>query len=201
MTSLFIAFLATIIPSFAMPKKVILIRHAEKIPGENHLDLKGFERAEALPFYFENTPMYSEPPITYIFATGLNQADSSLRPIQTCSPTANRYNLPLNIDFKYNETSEIAKEILTNPKYDNSTVLICWDHVHIRKIVTALGAPDPGRWEKDIFDQVYLMTFQEGQKPQLQTFLQKLMLGDRTTFSDSPPPLPPTTNHLVDEDV
>src|SRR5439155_765017 len=79
----------------------ILIRHAEKIPGENHLDLKGFERASALAFYFSGTPLYNSPPITYIFAAGLSETDSSVRPIQTCTPIANHYKLPLNIDFKH----------------------------------------------------------------------------------------------------
>ena len=184
----------------ATPKNVILIRHGEKIPGENHLDLKGFERAEALSYYFSGTPLYNNPPISHIFAAGLKAADSSVRPLQTCTPIANHYDLPLNIDFKNDETKKIARELLTNPKYDKSTVLICWGHGHIRPIVQALGAEDPGFWEDDIYDQVYLVTFEEGKNPKLQKILQKLMFGDRATFKDKPLPLPPPTTKRVDAD-
>ncbi len=184
----------------ATPKNVILIRHAEKIPKENHLDLKGYERAEALPYYFSYNPLYNNPPITHVFATGLEDADSSVRPIQTCTPTANYLKLPLNIDFKHTQTKEIANELLTNPKYDNSTVLICWTHGHVGYIVMALGCEDPGPWPADVFDQVYRVTFDAGQKPKFQKILQKLMFGDRITFESKQPPLPPSSKMPVDED-
>jgi hypothetical protein len=183
----------TLPPGFATPKNVIIIRHAEKIQGGNELNVQGFERAGALPYYFSANPLYNNPSPTHIFATALEGADSSVRPIQTCSPTANHYDLKLNIDFKHTETKELAEEILRNPKYDNSTVLICWSHRHIRPIVLALGGEDPGKWPKEIFDEVYLLTYDTSAKPKLQKILQKLMYGDRTSFTDKPLPLPPQT--------
>jgi hypothetical protein len=175
--------------AMSIPEKVILIRHSEKIPKGNQLDLQGFERAQALPYYFAHTPLYNNPPITHIFAAGLKSAGTSVRSIQTCSPIANFYKLPLNIDFKNYETKEIATELLTNPKYDQACVLICWSHGHIREIVTALGGEDPGKWSTHVFDQVYLLTFAENKKPKLEKILQKLMFGDRTFYEDEPPPL------------
>jgi len=70
-------------------------------------------------------------------------------------------------------------------------VLVCWSHGHIRPIVLALGAEDPRNWDEDIYDQVYMITFENGKDPKFQKILQKLMFGDRTTFEDkSPSPLP-----------
>lgn len=184
----------------ALPKNVIIIRHGEKIPGENHINLKGFERANALPYYFSGTPLYNNPPITHIFATGLSETDSSVRPIQTCTPTANHYKLPLNIDFKVDETKELAQELLTNSKYDNTTVLVCWSHGHVRPIILALGAEDPGAWDDRVYDQVYMVTFKPNTKPMFNIILQKLMFGDRATLKDSPLPLPLPTTKRVDED-
>lgn len=183
-----------------VPKNVIIIRHAEKIQGGNRLNLQGLERSAALAYYFSGNPMYNNPPPTHIFATGLEKANSSIRPIQTCTPIANHYDVPLNIDFKHTETKEIAEEILKNPKYNDSTVLICWSHGHIKPIVLALGGEDPGEWPKDIFDQVYLLSFEHSDKPKLQKILQKLMFGDRASFTDKPLPLPPRTKKRVDED-
>lgn len=168
----------------AVPKNVILIRHAEKIPEENHLALKGFERAAALPYYFSYSPVYNNPPISHIFAAASEGSDTALRPIQTCRPIANYYKLPLNIDFKPCETRQLVNELLTNPKYDNSSVLICWSHGKIGKIVIALGADNPGKWTNDIFDQVYIVSFEKGTKPTFQKILQKLMFDDRSAFND-----------------
>lgn len=177
--SLFLSFLFfTLSYAVAKPKNIIIIRHAEKVPGKDYLDLKGFERASSLGHYFSGTSLYNNPPISHIFAAAPKQ--NSIRPVQTCTPIAHHYNLPLHTDFKNNEPEKIARELLTNAKYDYSTVLICWSHGHIRPIVLALGAEDPGFWDKDIYDQVYLITFETDKNPKLQKILQKLMLGDRT---------------------
>lgn len=191
--------LANLSGAYPTPKKVIIIRHAEKIPGENHLDLKGFERAGALPYYISGTPLYNDPTPAHIFATALEEPDSSVRPIQTCTPIANHFSVPLNIDFKHTETKKLAEEILKNPKYNDSTVLICWSHRHIRPIVLALGGENPGEWPKEIFDQVYLLTFDRSSKPKFEVILQKLMFGDRASFTDKPLPLPAPTTKGVDE--
>lgn len=203
MKKIFLAGIGLILVSssiaFSTPKKVIIIRHAEKTPGENHLNLKGFERAGALPYYISGTPIYNYPAPAHIFATALDETDSSVRPIQTCTPIANHLNLHLNIDFKHTETKKLAEEILKNPKYNDSTILICWSHRHIGPIVSALGGEDPGQWPKEVFDQVYLLTFDNSSKPKFEVILQKLMFGDRTSFTDKPLPLPAPTTKGVDE--
>ncbi|MBA3813604.1 MAG: histidine phosphatase family protein [Alphaproteobacteria bacterium] len=168
----------------ATPKKVVIIRHAEKIQGGKDLNLQGYKRAGALPYYFSGTPIYNDPAPRHIFAAALDEADSSVRPIQTCTPIANYFKVPLNIEFKHTETDQLAQEILKNPKYDGSTVLVCWSHGHIRPLVLALGGEDPGKWNADIFDQVYLLTFEDSTQPKLQKILQKLMFGDRASFTD-----------------
>ena len=192
--------LGALASALATPKNVIIIRHAEKIQGGIRLNLQGLERTGALPYYFSGTPLYNNPAPTHVFATALDKPDSPVRTIQTCTPIANHYNVPLNIDFKHTETKEIAEEILKNPKYNDSTVLMCWSHGHIRPIVLALGGEDPGEWPKEIFDQVYLLTYDHSDKPKLQKILQKLMLGDRASFTDKPLPLPPRTQKRVDQD-
>jgi len=183
----------------ATPKKVIILRHAEKVQGGNQLNLQGYERSAALPYYFSGTPLYNDPAPAHIFAPGLEEPDSSVRPIQTCTPIANHYNLTLNIDLKHTETDKLAQEILKNPKYNDSTVLICWSHGHIRPIVLALGGEDPGEWKSNIFDQVYLLTFDGSNKPKFQKILQKLMFGDRASFTDNPLSLPARTTKRIDE--
>lgn len=166
----------------ALPKNVILIRHAEKTPHHYSLNLKGFERAVALPYYFLYTPLYNNPPISHIFAAGLKGADPLARTVQTCAPTASIYKLPINTDYNHKDTQEIAQEILTNPQYNNSTVLICWTHGYAGDLIQALGGNDPGFWSNDVFDQVYMLSFNKGNSPHFEKILQKLMFGDRQSF-------------------
>lgn len=172
--------------AYATPKNVIIIRHGEKSPGENHINVKGSERAAALAYYFSGTPLYNDPPPTYIFAAATSTDYPSIRPIQTCTPTADFYGLALNIDFYPVETDKLAKEILKNPKYDGATILICWSHEHIPPLARALGAFAPEKWENDIFDQVYFLTYKGSTKPQFSIILQKLMFGDRASFTEQP---------------
>ncbi len=126
----------------ATPKNVIIIRHADKVPGRMFLSAKGYERAAALPYYFLETPLYNTPPISSIFAVGLGDLggpQESARPIETATPTAVRYKLTINSNFKQGDHKALVQEILTNKKYDGKTVLVCWEHKEIHKVIEALG--------------------------------------------------------------
>jgi hypothetical protein len=177
----------------AKPKQVIIVRHGEKILGTNCLALQGLERAASLAYFFSGTPLYNNPKITHVVAARPHKEDASIRPYQTCTPIAKHLNLPLIDKFSSKESEELAQDILTNPQYENGNILICWSHGQIPKLVNALGGDDPGPWDSDVFDQVYMLTFKDGGKPVFQKFLQKLMFGDRETFEDKPHPLPPIT--------
>jgi len=177
--------------AMAKPKNIIITRHADRPLADNCLSLQGLERAAALAYYFAGTPLYNNPPISHVFAEFKGKESSSIRSIQTCTSIATHLNLPLNTSYSQKQTAEFAKEVLTNPKYNDSTVLVCWNHGGINPLVQALGGDDPGKWEGNVFDQVYMLTYEGESKPKFQKILQKLMFGDRATFEDKPQPLPP----------
>ncbi len=171
----------------ATPKNVIITRHGEKVfPGGFCLSQQGLERASALSYYFSETQKYNIPPITHVFAAYKWAPHPYIRNQQTCQPIADHLKLPLNISFTDSQLKELSHEILTNPKYNDATVLMCWEHVHIRPLVMAFGGEDPGYWPANVYDQVYMLTFNEKGKPVFQKFLQSLMFGDRATFEDLP---------------
>lgn len=175
----------------ATPKNVIITRHGEKVlPHGFCLDLQGLERASAFPHYFTEMDPYSTLSITHVFAAFKEEPTQYIRCYQTCKPTADFLKLPLNTDYTPEQIKEVAQEILTNPKYDNANLLLCWEHHHIRPLVMALGADDPGSWAENIFDQVYMLTFEATNKPKFQQILQKLLFGDRATIKDQPTPSP-----------
>ena len=175
---------------FAIPKHVIITRHADRVlPNGVCLSLQGLERAAAMAYYFSETPTYNMPPITHIFAAYSSQPPY-IRCKQTCQPTAEHLKLPLNINYNLTQLKEVAQEILTNPEYNNGTVLMCWEHEHIAPLVIAFGGEDPGLWPDNIFDQVYMLSFEKNSKLKFQKFLQELIFGDRATFKGEPHPLP-----------
>ncbi len=174
----------------ATPRKVIITRHGDKVPGGFCLSLQGLERASAFVHYFSDLNTYQAPPITHIFAASRKGSKPYIRCKQTCKPLADYLKIPMNTDYAPDQLTEIANEILTNPKYDDASVLLCWEHNHIPPLIVALGGDDPGTWDDNIFDQVYLLRYKKGQKPQVQKILQQLMYGDRSTFSAPPSPFP-----------
>ena len=173
----------------ATPSKVLITRHGDKVSGGFCLSLQGLERASAFVHYFSDLSTYQGPPITHMFAAYIG-GTFTIRPKQTCQPLADYLKIPLNLSYTPTQVTEIAKEVLTNPKYDNASVLLCWEHHSIPDLIVALGGANPGVWNDDIFDQVYILTFNKGEKPQVQKVLQQLMYGDRATVDATPMPLP-----------
>jgi len=187
----FLIMAALISTAMAKPKNIIITRHADRPLADNCLSLQGLERAAALAYYFAGTPLYNNPPISHVFAEFKGKENASIRSIQTCASIATHLKLPLNTSYNQKQIDEFVKEILTNPKYNDSSILICWNHRGINPLVQALGGEDPGKWEGDVFDQVYVLTYEGESKPKFQKILQKLMFGDRATFEDKPQTLPP----------
>ncbi len=175
---------------WAKPAKVLITRHANKVEHGYCLSLQGMERAQAFKYYFSKTGTYQHPPIKHIFAAYRGGKKPYIRPKQTCQPLADFLGIPLNIQYEPEQTQEIAKEIMTNPKYNNASVLLCWEHHEIPHLVEAFGGGKVDRWHGKIFDQVYVLTFGEDAQPKVEKVLQKLMFGDRNDFSEKPHPLP-----------
>lgn len=177
---------------FGKPKNVIIIRHADRVlPNGVCLSLQGLERAAAMAYYFSGTPTYNTPPITHIFAAYSSKPPQPyIRCKETCQPLADHLKLPIDTRFSPHQIEEVANEILTNPKYDNATVFMCWEHMHIAPLVMAFGGEYTGFWPRDVFDQVYMLSFEKYGKPTFQKFLQELVFGDRASFKDEPHPLP-----------
>lgn len=195
--SLLLLFL--LLPSFnttAVPKQILIVRHAEKQPQElknygelyQALTLKGYERAAALSQYFPGNFGL----IDYVFATKPNQFYQSFRPMMTCAPTA--YNVRnkqkakddeiFNLNFDIKETADLGKELLTNKKYDGKTIIVCWEHHMLKTLIDALNVDAAAfkEWPSDAFDVTFRITFDKG-KTILQKLPQKLMYGDRASVN------------------
>ncbi len=141
------------------PHLILIIRHAEKTGSKTDFDLskKGYERADALA---KAIPAHFPKP-DYLIAT--KKSKSSNRPVETITPLGEALHEPVEAKYKNKEYDQLAKELLSDPKYAGKTVLISWHHGNIPDLAHALGAKDaPKKWDDEVFDRVWQLTYEEG---------------------------------------
>ena len=167
-------------PVLAVPKIILIIRHGEKVTtpdgDENSGDLtpKGQARAAALATAIPK----NFPHPDFIFAAA--NSKKSHRVVDTVTPLSNALGEPLDASFKNKEFADLARELLTDPKYDGKVVLIAWHHGHIPELAHALGATQaPDKWDPTVFDRVWVLTYQ-GTTPTWRDEPEKALPGDST---------------------
>jgi phosphohistidine phosphatase SixA len=124
-----------------LPRRVLIIRHAEK-PGDPCIDdsadgpnlsSRGYKRADALAAYVPNQFQFGQ--LDFLIATQATR--SSNRPVETITPLSKA---TVAIDDKHpdEDFDKVAADILSNPKYAGKQVLICWHHGKIPKLTGLL---------------------------------------------------------------
>jgi hypothetical protein len=165
----------------AQPAQVFIIRHAEKPPDRNavNLSLKGQERAMALvPFVTQSLHLIHHGLPVALFATKIIPGDFSHRTLDTLAPLSQHLRVLSDAHYAKWEVGELAQEVLTNLKYERRTVLICWENHYIPKLAAALGVrPEPPKWPDEVFDRVFIITYRGGQAS-LVNMPQRLLFGD-----------------------
>jgi hypothetical protein len=159
-------------PAAAQPAQIIVIRHGEDPadPGDPHLSPAGAQRAQRLVSFIRTDPTMSRfgPPVA-IFASKPTKHGNGQRATETVTPLATALRLPVETPFRTNDYNALAKSILADPAYNGKTVLVAWTHEDIPGLVKALGIkPKPPKWKGSVYDQVYVISFQNG-KPTLTT--------------------------------
>lgn len=158
--------------SFAAPKEIIIVRHADKWVQQNpgpFLSPKGQVRAaKFVGYYLSHFP---EP--DFIFATNPQEtnrttSDFSYRPLQTVAPLANQLayqnpnGYPINAQYRNTEYDKLANILLKNPVYQNKIIVIAWHHGRINDLAKALGVTQKlKKWKGDDFDQVYVLQYDD----------------------------------------
>ena len=165
----------------AAPAQVIFLRHAEKPDSGPELNERGRERARALVKLFTTDPRALEHGApAAIYAMKQAKAKSSVRPIQTVEPTARALGLALDTRFTRDETALIARALLADPRTDGKTVIVCWEHDAIPKILKALGwANGPNDWPGKAYDRLWVIDFENGKPVRFRDLPQNLLPGDK----------------------
>lgn len=177
----FTLFLIINLSAVAVPKNVIILRHAEEPPKGRELSPRGFLRAEKLAEYFtadKFTQTFGA--IDYLIAVKPKDLESSIRSYQTLYPTAKKTKkniLQLNIK---DETYLLGKTLLTSPEYHQKTIVIAWSHKKIGDLTRALGIQDRDlEWRDGVFDRFWILQYKtDNQTIQFSDLPQKLLEGD-----------------------
>ncbi|MGC2236277.1 MAG: hypothetical protein WA584_08955 [Pyrinomonadaceae bacterium] len=153
-----------------MPKNanILMVRHGEKPAKGDKLSVAGEERAQAYSIYFQNYEINSKViSLDYIIAA--KDSNVSHRPRLTIEPLAKALNLTIEMPYKDKEYGKYAPEILSDPNYDNSSILICWHHGEILDFAKALGADGTklppssnfpvGKWNPAVFGWVLQLCY------------------------------------------
>ncbi len=146
------------------PRLILIIRHAEKPDDIKDPDLTaaGRARAEKLVDYVPQT--FGAP--DFVFASA--RSKRSNRPVETVKPLSKKIGVPIDDTFADEDFAALAQELLSDKKYDQKFVLICWHHGHIPDLAFALGAsrdavPDP--WDPTVFNLILQLDYKGGAPP------------------------------------
>jgi len=167
--------------ALSQPAQVLIIHHAEQPPEKTavNLSLKGQERAMALvPFLTQSLELIHHGLPVALFATKITPGDLSHRTQETIAPLSQHLRVLPDAHYAKWEYADLAQEVLTNPKYQRRSVLICWEHYYIPRLAAALGIhPEPPKWPGEVFDRVFIITYRGGQAS-LVNMPQRLLFGD-----------------------
>ena len=143
--------------TLAMPKTVVVIRHAEKPADESniHLSEKGYARAAKLPQFFLR---FDSAQAIRLIAQGQKRADSSLRPIETVMPASQQFQQPILHQFVKGESRAMMDFVRANHAFDGKMLVISWGHDELGAISALLGA-NQGEWSSKIFDRAWVFRF------------------------------------------
>ena len=157
-----------------MPAQILLLRHAEKpdAAGDPGLSQKGQIRAAALALYL---PLAFGRPDHLVATRASNESD---RPARTLKPLSQALGIALETSFSNDQYKDLARELLTDPRYQRARIVLCWHHGEIPDLAKALGVQDgPDHWGDGVFDHIWQIDY-AGKNPKLTRIHQSLLFGD-----------------------
>lgn len=137
---------------------ILIIRHAEKPddPADPNLSPDGYRRAWALANLIPSE--FGTP--DFLFACRKSRASN--RPIETITPLSQVTGVPIDSTFRDKDYAALGQEILSDSKYSDKFLLVCWHHEEIPGLARALGAQDaPSQWPAESFDRIWRLTYDD----------------------------------------
>ena len=166
---------------------VLIIRHAEKPEIGKHLAPAGVRRAQAYPGFFKSFTIDSHPvKIDHLFAA--QESKNSDRCHESLLTLSNTLRLKIHRKFDLIESHQLAGKVRRT--YSGQTVLICWHHGAIPRLLKAFGANPKtllpgGKWPEDVFGWLIVLRYDR------QGNLSASVSNEGITLDDAKHPPPP----------
>jgi len=155
---------------------VALVRHAERQSiwdDDSPLSEAGLRRSQVLP------ELLAELHPAVLVTSDLRRTQ------QTLAPTAARLKLVPQVRPK-GGTAELAAEILA--EHRGKTVLVCWHHDLMKKLVRGLGVKGPvPYWSLDSYDRLWIVRVPAQGEATLEERTQRFPVAGASTSSSSAP--------------
>ena len=166
----------------AAPAQIIFLRHAEKPADGPELSERGWARAKALASLFASDSRTLEHgPAAEIFSMKPAKTGGSVRAIQTMEATAQALKIKIDRHYSRDELDELVRAILKSKASQGKTVIVCWEHEVIPKLLKAFGwKSGPKKWDDDVYDRMWVLDFEAGKPVRFRDLPQKLLPGDST---------------------
>ncbi|HJV49687.1 MAG TPA: phosphoglycerate mutase family protein [Geothrix sp.] len=150
----------------AQDTTVVLLRHAERQSlwdGDSPLAASGRQRAQAL------VPSLASFKPTALYASDLERTQQTLAPLAAA--------LVVKPQIRTRDASEaLAAEILREQR--GRTVVVCWHHDLMKKVVRGLGVKGPvPYWSLDVYDWLWIVRVPAKGVATLETRRQELAPG------------------------
>lgn len=136
---------------------IVIIRHAEKSDANNNLSCKGFNRALMLPAVLYKK--FGIPDKIYVPAVGAGATTKHLRMLQTITPLAIKYHVPINSQFDENDSDHLGEAL----SHEKGLIIVAWEHTEIPPVIRWLvPAANRIHWRDDDYDSIYIISFKTG---------------------------------------
>jgi hypothetical protein len=162
---------------FATPKQLIIIRNAESNQNSDSLSAKGRQRAAALQYKIILT--YGIP--ISLYSINPNSAFDSRKPYDTLLPLAWLAQQPVQSFYLKNQIDSLVNSIMDEMTNNNKLVVLSLTNDLIPLVTEHLGVKQaPKTWDNDIFDRMWVITFNEDGTKTFENKPQALLFGDST---------------------
>jgi len=167
------------------PAHVMIIRHAEDPGDDKTKDPRGLSdagelRATSLHKLFEDPRKDHSalPRPDFIFAATSGK-DSARSELTVSKLPGHLTNVAVNTSYKNDDWPKLVHDLLTDPKYAGKNILISWHHSNASKMVKEFKAtPVPKHWPDDVYDRVWMVSFDKQGKATFEDLPQDLLPKD-----------------------
>jgi hypothetical protein len=107
----------------------------------------------------------------FVFAS--TSTRHSARPYQTIRPTADKLGVDVRTDYADRDIKKMVKD-LRKKEFEGKTILMCWHHGMIPKLIRELGHEPPYEpWPEELYDRIISID-----KDGIKNLPQRLLFGD-----------------------